>query len=85
MTDHKKSSIALWATAVIVVLVMSPFVYMASLGPLYFLAANGTIDQQTSELLVLPAMHLGSQTGYWPDWFWNRCEAYVEWWGELAE
>jgi len=85
MSDPKKPSIALWAAAVIVAVVMLPFVYMASLGPLYFLVGSEYIDEQTWELIAQPAVLCARHVGYRPDWFWSLCEAYIEWWGWLAQ
>jgi len=85
MTDSRKPSIALWAAVIVVAVVMLPFMYIASLGPLYFLVGNGTIDEQTWEVLAQPAMFCGEHSGYWPGWFWRLCEGYIEWWGWLAE
>ena len=79
MTEQKQSSVGFWATIGVVAVVTVPFLYMASLGPLYFLVANGNIDGQTWDFVALPVMSFKERIYDWPDWFWETYDVYLTW------
>jgi len=78
MTEQKKPSTGFWATAVIVAVVMLPFLYIASLGPLAFLVENGTIKHGTYIVVAYPLIHWSAVSDRESEeWFWEFCNWYV--------
>ena len=85
MTEQKKPLIPLWATVVIVAVLMLPFLYLASLGPVYFLIQKEAIDDWTLDVVGYPLTLWGDIFGNKPEWFWKAHNKYIVWWGNLAQ
>lgn len=77
MTNGMERGVTFWFTIVVVL-------YLLILGPLGVLYANGTISEETWDLIGYPAMLLGYHFGDSPEWLWNLYGEYMNWWGTLA-
>jgi len=69
----------------IVAVFMLPCLYLASLGPAFFLYSEGYIEGQTVYLVVIPFKRSRSFVGCRPEWFWESHAEYIDWWKRLAK
>jgi len=80
---EKRPSFAFFVTVTIVVVLLSPGLYVALTGPALFLARVGVISDETFQMVVAPTVWADE---FMPDRlvYWYDVE-YLGWWDELGK
>ena len=84
MSQHKRASVGFWAGVTLGCLIAAPLLYLALLGPVYFLHQSKIISVDALVFALYPVGCLSQLTNREPVCLWSAFDDYMELWSNLA-